>query len=72
MFVRAGLARTEPSVPLAARDDAMSFESPASLENLRAILEKVLADAVDSELPIVAARVADALAAMPSDDKSGS
>lgn len=55
-----------------ARDDAMSLESPASLQNLRAILEKVLAEAVDSELPIVAARVADALAAMPCDDKSGS
>jgi hypothetical protein len=54
-----------------ARDDAMSLESPASLQNLRAILEQVLAEAVDSELPIVAARVADALAAMPCDDKSG-
>jgi len=53
------------------RDDAMSLESPASLQNLRAILEKVLAEAVNSELPIVAARVADALAAMPCDDKSG-
>ena len=53
------------------RDDAMSLESPASLQNLRAILEKVLAEAVKSELPIVAARVADALAAMPCDDKSG-
>lgn len=53
------------------RDDAMSLESPASLQNLRAILEKVLAEAVNFELPIVAARVADALAAMPCDDKSG-
>jgi hypothetical protein len=52
-----------------ARDGVMSGESPASLQNLRAILEKVLAEAVDSDLPIVAARVTDALAAMPSDDR---
>jgi hypothetical protein len=46
----------------------MSDKSPASLESLRAILEKVLEKAVDSELPIVAALVADALAALPDDN----
>ena len=47
---------------------AMRRDPPESLRSLRFILERVLRDAEETNMPIVAALIANALAALPDDE----
>ncbi len=47
----------------------MLRDRPESLQNLRAILEKVLLEAEESNMQIVAAMVTNAIAALPDEDR---
>jgi len=47
----------------------MLRDRPESFQNLRAILERVFLEAEESDMPVVAAMVTNAIAALPDEDQ---